>query len=708
MKLIVKEAIQEDVGRIIARVPMPVMQELQLTAGDIIEIIGRNTALAAVRRAHPTQDENVIRIDGIVRSNAQVSIGDEIEIRKIEPTLAESISLAPLENVQFSDDPSEYFHQKLLDKPLMKGQKIVIEVMGTSLHYLVTKTAPAKAVIVGENTKVRVEEKVTKEETLRVPQVTYEDIGGLKREIELIREMVELPIKHPEVFSRLGIGAPKGVLLTGPPGTGKTLLAKAVASETESQFFSIAGPEIMSKFYGESEKQLRDIFEEAAQNAPAIIFIDEVDSIAPKRGEGHDQTDKRVVAQLLTSMDGLQTRGNVVVIAATNRPDDLDEALRRPGRFDREIRINAPDTEGRKEILQIHSRGMPLAEDVNLDVLAQKTIGYTGADLEVLCKEAALKALGPYVKSLKSIKEKVPTNVLEKIFVRHEHFLDAYRMVEPSALREVLFTKPTTTWNDVGGLAEVKAKLREAVEWPLKDPQSFEKFGIKPLKGILLSGPPGVGKTLIAKAIANEAEANFIAVKGPELISKWVGESEKHIREIFKKARQVAPAIIFFDEFDAISKIRGMSLSDSTERMVNQLLTEIDGIEELEKVMVIAATNRPELIDSALLRPGRIELQLELSLPNEEARLEILKVHTKQMPLDKVDLKTWASDTANWSGAELEAFCREAGMEAMRQHKAGKNKSAKVTHEHFIHAFQEMRARKKEETTEAPRNSAEA
>ena len=695
--LTVAEAIQMDVGRNIARLPSNVMEELNLDAGDVIEIKGKSKAVATVWR-HKPEDEsrNIIRIDGVIRFNAGTSLGEEVEIKRIDCKEARTITLNPVEQVRFSSDPTDFFHNKLLDKPIIKGQKIEIDVMGTQLHYIITKIDPSGCVKVTPNTQLIISEKIVKAESIRTPEVSYEDIGGLGKEIDAVREMIELPIKHPEVFQRLGIGAPKGVLLTGPPGTGKTLLAKAIASETDSQFYSIAGPEIMSKYYGESEKQLREIFEEANKNAPSIIFIDEIDSIAPKRGEGKDQTEKRIVAQLLTLMDGLKSRGNVVVIAATNRPDDIDEALRRPGRFDREIKILAPDEKGRKEIFQIHTRGMPLEKDVDFDYLAKKTLGFTGADIEILCKEAAMKAIKPYVPSLKEFSEKVPTNVLEKIKVNMKHFKDALKMVEPSAMRGVLITKPNVKWKDIGGLEEVKSRIKEAIEWPLKDPESFKKFGIKPPKGILLYGPPGTGKTLLAKAVANESDANFIAVKGPELISKWVGESEKHIREIFKKARQLAPSIIFFDEFDSITKVRGSSLTDSTERMVNQLLNELDGIEELEKVAVIAATNRPELIDPALLRPGRIDLKIEIKMPDEKSREDIFNIHTKGMPLDKdINLKEWAKKTDGMSGAEIQAICREAGMQALREFKSGKLKDEKVTNAHFEFAYKKIKDSKK-------------
>ena len=684
----VSESYQEDVDKGITRIPSEIMQEMSLNSGDIIEIKGKTKTIAKVLRDPKPSKKRTICIDGTTRSNINSSIGEQVEIKKVSAEKAQSITLSPMKEVSFSADPTEYFHSKLLDKPLMQGQKIVIDVFGTRLTYIVSKTSPKGPTIVSPQTKMIVTDEISSGEEGKV-SIYYEDIGGLKNEIELIREMIELPIKHPEVFEKLGISAPKGVLLTGPPGTGKTLLAKAVATETDSHFYSIAGPEIMSKFYGESEKQLRDIFEKAAKNTPSIIFIDEIDSIAPKRGEGIDQTEKRIVAQLLTLMDGLKGRGQLIVMAATNRPDDLDEALRRPGRFDREIKINPPDEPARKEILRIHTRGMPLDKDVNFDEVAQKSIGYTGADIEVLCKEAALKSIRPYFNQLKTMQEKVPTQILDKIKISRNHFMDAMKVVEPSAMREVLINKPHVHWEDVGGLEEAKEKLRELVELPLLKPELFVKAGIKPSKGVLLTGPPGTGKTLLAKAVATEANANFISIKGPELVSKWVGESEKHIRDIFKKARQVAPCIIFFDEFDSISKVRGNSLTDSTERMVNQLLTELDGVEELEKVMIIAATNRKDLIDPALIRSGRIDSIVELKVPDKATREKIFSVHTKTMPLEKeVNINLYAGMTEGWTGADIEALTREAGLHAIkRAYKEDKVENLKISKEDFDHAF---------------------
>ena len=662
----VEEALQEDIDKRIARVSSKIMDSFKLVSGDIIEIKAKTSTVVKIMRV--ISNNKNIRLDGTIRSNIGTSIGDTVKIAPIKINEAKLIKLSPLHEVKFSNDPTEYFHSKLLHKPLSTGQKTVIDVFGNRLEYVILKSNPKGHFIITSSTKIVVSDELYSGD-LKSTGITYEDVGGLKNEVELIREMVELPMNHPEVFQKLGVGAPKGVLLTGPPGTGKTLLAKAVANETDASFFYIAGPEIMSKYYGESEKHIRDIFNKAEKDSPSIIFIDEIDSIAPKRGEGIDQAEKRVVAQILTLMDGLKSRGQVVVMAATNRPEDIDSALRRPGRFDREIKINPPNEEGRKEILRIHTRGMPLSKDVNFNEIAIKTIGYTGADLDILCKEAGLKSIKPYFSELKTLQDKIPAQILEKIKVRKQDFVSAMKVVEPSAMREVLINKPHVRWSDIGGLEKAKEKLRELVELPLLRPDLFKEAGINPSKGILLHGPPGTGKTLLAKAVATEATSNFISIKGPELISKWVGESEKHVREIFKKARQVAPCIIFFDEFDSISKHRGSSLNDSTEKVVNQLLTELDGIEELEKVIVIAATNRKDLIDSSLLRSGRIDSIVELGIPDEKTREAIFKVHTKNMPLDKsVKILDYTEKTTGWTGADIESICRNAGMNAIKRY----------------------------------------
>ena len=692
IELEIAESLQEDIDKGVARIPSEILKKLFLVSGDIVEIRGKTaTVIKVLRGISADSDREIIRLDGSTRSAIGASIGDKISIKKTEILPAKSITLSPLQEVRFSNDPTEYFHKKLLDKPLTINQKTIIDVFGTRLEYVVSRIDPKKYVIITPDTKIIISDKPYAGD-LKATGISYEDIGGLHNEIDLIREMVELPMKHPEVFQKLGVGAPKGLLLTGPPGTGKTLLAKAVANETDASFFSIAGPEIMSKYYGESEKHIREIFEQAEKNAPAIIFIDEIDSIAPKRGDGTDQTEKRIVAQLLTLMDGLKSRGQVVVMAATNRPEDIDQALRRPGRFDRELQINAPDERGRKEILKIHTRGMPLDKDINFDELANKTIGFTGADINILCKEAALKSIKPYFAELKNMQDKVPIQILDKIKVSRHHFIEGLKQVEPSAMREVMIQKPNVKWEDVGGLTEAKEKLRELVELPLLHPELFIEAGIKPSKGILLSGPSGTGKTMLAKAVANEANANFISVKGPELISKWVGESEKHVREIFKKARQVAPSIIFFDEFDSISGIRGHSFSDATERVVNQLLTELDGIEELENVVVIAATNRKELIDPALLRPGRIDSIVELGIPDAQTREKIFEVHTTKMPLVKnIPIKEYVKQTEGWTGADIESICRNAGIIAIKKHYVKKDKQPlKITNEDFDTALQDV------------------
>jgi transitional endoplasmic reticulum ATPase len=687
---------QSDVNRGLARVPEHVMQKLGLRPGDLIEIEGTRLTAAIVMKASP-QDKGVdiIRIDGLIRKNAGTSIGEKVKVRKARAREATSVTLAPAEPGMEVQIQGEVLKRNLLGRPLVKGDLLsaippssagfsddsflasfftfferTIPFGLGELKFVVTNTSPSGVVYVTDNTHVHVLPQAVEVEKIRIPTVTYEDIGGLKEQLQRVREMIELPLKHPELFTRLGIEPPKGVLLYGPPGTGKTLIAKAVANESGANFYAINGPEVMSKYYGESEAKLREIFDQAEKSAPAIIFIDEVDAIAPKREEVTGEVERRLVAQLCTLMDGLKSRGRVIVIAATNRPNALDPALRRPGRFDREIEIGVPDRDGRKEILQIHTRGMPLAKDVDLDKIADMTHGFVGADLEALCKEAAMSALRRILPKIKLEEARIPPEVLEELKVTKEDFENALKVVQPSAMREVLIEVPKVKWEDIGGLENVKQELREAVEWPLKYPEVFQRMGIEPPKGILLYGPPGTGKTLLAKAVATESEANFIAVKGPELMSKWVGESEKGVRETFRKAKTAAPCIIFFDEIDSLCPARGAGYGDAgvTDRVISQFLTEMDGIEKLGKVVVIGATNRPDLVDPALLRPGRFDRLIYVPPPDEKARLEILKIHTRGMPLAKdVDLEALAKQLEGYSGADIAALCREAAMLALRE-----------------------------------------
>jgi transitional endoplasmic reticulum ATPase len=669
ISLRVAEARARDVGRGIARVDPTVMSQLGVSTGDVIEIIGKRKTVAICWPGYPEDyGKGIIRIDGYTRRNAGVGIDDKVTIKLAIVKDAEKIVLASTEPLRLIGAEG-YIRQLLEGRAVTKGDYVPVGIMGRTIDFIVTSiNPPVDAVIVGPETQIVLSEKVEKTPQ-EIPRVTYEDIGGLKEAIQKIREMVELPLKHPELFERLGIEPPKGVLLYGPPGCGKTLLAKAVANETDAHFYAINGPEIMSKFYGESEQRLREIFEEAKKNAPSIIFIDEIDAIAPKREEVTGEVEKRVVAQLLALMDGLESRGKVVVLAATNRPNALDPALRRPGRFDREIEIGVPDKQGRLEILQIHTRNMPLAKDVDLNRLAEMTHGFTGADLAALCKEAAMRALRRVLPEINLEAETIPTEVLNKLEVTMQDFLDALKDIEPSALREVYVEVPNVRWSDVGGLEEAKQALREAVEWPLKYPELFEKANIKPPKGILLYGPPGTGKTLLAKAVATESEANFITIKGPEIFSKWVGESEKAIREIFRKARQAAPCIVFIDEIDAIAPRRGSGIGDShvTDRVVNQLLTEMDGIEDLKGVVIIAATNRPDILDPALLRPGRFDRLIYVPLPDARAREEIFKIHLRGKPLNEdVSLQKLVSLTEGYTGADIAALCNTAAMIALR------------------------------------------
>jgi transitional endoplasmic reticulum ATPase len=689
VQLRVAEARQRDIGRKIARVDSRAMRDLGLSPGDIIEIIGKKSTVAIVWPPYKEDDGmGLIRIDGEIRKNAGVSVGDYVTIRKARAEPAKKIVLAPFENLPFVGDLSRIVRSQLLNLPVMRGDVIVIPVLGMGIELKVVTTSPTNVVIVTENTVIEVSSTPVKR-VEEVGGVTYEDIGGLHEELQRIREMVELPLKHPELFRHLGIEPPKGVILWGPPGCGKTLIAKAIANETGAHFISINGPEIMSKFYGESEARLREIFKEAEENAPSIIFIDELDAIAPKRSEVTGEVERRVVSQLLTLMDGLKSRGQVIVIGATNRIDAVDPALRRPGRFDREIRIGVPDRNGRKEILQIHTRRMPLADDVDLDELANITHGFTGADLAALCREAAMNALRRFLPKIDLEKETIPAEVLEELKVTREDFMNALKVVQPSALREVILEIPNVHWEDIGDLEQVKQELREAVEWPLKYPDLFKRLGIKPPKGILLYGPPGTGKTLLAKAVANESEANFISVKGPEILSKWVGESEKAVREIFQRAREAAPCIIFFDELDAIAPRRGLHTdSGVTDRIVNQLLTEMDGIQILKDVVVIGATNRPDILDPALLRPGRFDRIIYVPPPDIEGRYQIFQIHTREMPLaDDVDLRKLAEMTEGYTGADIEALCREAALNAAREN----INTDKVYMRHFLAALEKVK-----------------
>lgn len=703
IELRVAESQTRDVGRGIARVDPEIISKMGWTTGDAIEIQGRKKTFALLWPAQaPDAGRGIVRIDGSIRNNAGIGIDDKVVVSRIEANLADQITLAPTEPLRITGG-EEYLGQLLDGRIVGRGDEISINVMNRRIDLVVTKVEPnAQAVIVNENTQITISEEVAKPQR-NLPRVTYEDIGGLRGEIVKVREMIELPMKHPELFERLGIEAPKGVLLHGPPGTGKTLLAKAVANETNAHFISITGPEIMGKYYGESEERLRQIFEDAEKNAPSIVFIDEVDSIAPKREEVTGEVEKRVVAQLLSLMDGMESRGKVVVIAATNRPNAIDPALRRPGRFDREIVIGVPDSKGRLEILQIHTRGMPLEQDVDLQKLAASSHGFVGADLEALAKEAAMRSLRRVLPSIDLEKKSIPADVLNKIVVKMSDFQDALTEVEPSAMREVLVEVPNVRWSDVGGLAEIKKELQESVEWPLKYRDVFDYAKTRPPKGILLYGPPGTGKTLLAKAIANESEANFISIKGPELLSKWVGESERGVREVFHKARQAAPCIVFMDELDSLVPTRGMTMGDSqvTERVLSQILTELDGLEELRDVVIIGATNRPDMIDQALLRPGRFDKLLYVTVPDLEARKEILKIHLKGRPLGKdIGVDELAKKMEGYSGADIQAVAETASMLAIREYidkykgsdviKA-KLKELEVTKKHFDEAMSKVK-----------------
>jgi len=666
LSLKVLEAYTRDVGRGVARIDYDSMDTLNASTGDVIEIKGKRRTVAKCLPLYPSDEgKGIIRIDGLGRNNSGIAIGDTISVRKIKAVAAEKVVVAPLEAIPPIDE--RYLADALESVPLIKGDNVMVPYFGGRLTFQVIGVTPAAdAVLITQKTVFHIAEKG---ETLRgVPQVTYEDIGGISNEIKKVREMIELPLRHPEIFEKLGIEAPKGVLLYGPPGTGKTLLAKAVANESQAHFISISGPEIMSKFYGESEARLREIFKEAREKAPSIIFVDEIDSIAPKREEVTGEVERRVVSQMLSLMDGLESRGKVIVISATNRPNAIDPALRRPGRFDREIEIKVPDKKGRKDILAIHSRNMPLADDVNIDKISSVSHGYVGADLEYLCKEAAMKCLRRLLPILNLEEEKLPPETLDKLIVNHDDFTKALIEVTPSGMREVFIENPDVKWGDVGGLKEVKQELQEAVEWPMKYPGLYDKLGHSMPRGILLHGPSGTGKTLLAKAVATESEANFVSVRGPELLSKWVGESERGIREIFKRARQSAPCVVFFDEIDSIAPIRGAGGETAvSERVVSQLLTELDGMENMHGVVVLAATNRADMIDPALLRPGRFDKIIQIPLPDKESRKSILKINAAKIPTiteendpNHVDFEKLADITDGLSGADTASIANTA------------------------------------------------
>jgi transitional endoplasmic reticulum ATPase len=675
IELTVASALVTDDGRGVARIDSKARKMLNLISGDIIEIKGRRKSTAAVVWQAHQQDEGLdfIRVDGWIRQNIGVGIGDRVFVTKADVKPADKIVLAPPPNQRtpLSPDFAEYAKNRLEDKPLAKGDVVPIPMFGYTFNFIVTQVTPHGIVKVTKDTEVLVKNEPISESMVKIGEVHYEDIGGLKNEIEKIREMVELPIRYPELFERLGIEPPRGVLLFGSPGTGKTLLAKAVANESDAHFIYISGPELVSKFVGESEERLREIFNEAKEKAPTIIFMDEIDAIAPKREEATNEVERRMVSQLLTLMDGMGTRGHVIVVGATNRPNAIDPALRRPGRFDREVEIGVPDRNARKEILQIHTRNMPLAKDVKLDELADMTHGYTGADIAALAREGAMAELRHILPKIIN-KKSIPNEILISLCVTMNDFQEALSLIQPSALREVFVERPNVHWNDVGGLEDVKAQLKEAIELPVKNPEAFEKIGIRPMKGVLLVGAPGTGKTLLAKAVATERESNFISIKGPELLSKFVGESEKSVREIFRKAKMASPCIIFIDEIDSIAYARNSDSTDSLviERVVDTLLTEMDGLSEIKNVFVLAATNRPDTIDPALLRPGRFDKIIEIPMPDEVTRKSIFTVHTKRMPLDKdISLDTLASETDGYTGAEIENLVREAGMSAIRAQK---------------------------------------
>jgi len=710
VSLKVLESYTRDVGRGIARIDYDTMESINANTGDIIEIRGKRRTVAKILPLYPSDEQKgIIRVDGLVRNNASIAIGDTVNVRKVKTIQAERVAAAPLEQIPPIDE--RYLTDALEGTSVVKGDHVMVPYFGGRLTFeignITPTVGPENAAIVTQKTVFSIIER--SEAARGLPQVAYEDIGGLKEEIQKVREMIELPLRHPEIFEKLGIEAPKGVLLYGPPGTGKTLLAKAVANESNAHFISISGPEIMSKFYGESEARLREIFKEAREKAPTIMFVDEIDSIAPKREEVMGEVERRVVSQLLSLMDGLEGRGKVVVIAATNRPNALDPALRRPGRFDREIEIKVPDKFGRLEILQIHTRNMPLESDVNLTRISGVTHGFVGADLEYLCKEAAMKCLRRMLPDLDLEQDKIPPESLEKLIITQADFEGAIKDVMPSAMREVFLETPDVNWSDIGGLESIKRELQEAVQWPMKYPDLYAKIGHTVPKGILIHGPSGTGKTLLAKAVASESEANFISIKGPELLSKWVGESERGIREVFKRARQASPCVIFFDEVDALAPMRGGGMEGGaaggiSDKVVSQILTEMDGISSLNGVVVLAATNRPDMVDPALLRPGRFDRIVFVPNPDKESRKKILEIHSEGKPLTKdVKFDRIAELTEGFSGADMAAVANTAVSLVLHEYlakyptpeEAAKHTpEAGVTMRHFEEAVKKVRTQK--------------
>jgi len=698
----VDEIPQQHVGRGRAIIDPKIIEDQNWNTGQIIELTHNKKTHVKLWPGNPEDyGTGIIKIDGITRQNMGAGIGDKISLKSVEAVNAEQITLSPTEKIA-ADGLQEYMIYNYLNHVFTTGDSISLNTqMGSRVQFVITNTKPSKPVIVTESTIFKLGS-MTKAIDASIPRITYDELGGLKNEVQKIREMVELPMRHPELFDKIGVEAPKGVLLYGPPGTGKTLLAKAVAGETNANFVSLSGPEIMGKFYGESEERIREIFTQAEENSPSIIFIDEIDSIAPKRDEVSGEVEKRIVSQLLTLMDGMKSRGKVVVIAATNRPDSIDPALRRPGRFDREIEIGIPDAEGRFDILSIHTRGMPIDEKVDLKQISKTTHGFVGADLEVLAKEAAMRSLRKILPEIDLDEDKISSEILQKIKISSDDFKDALKEVKPSALREVQVQTPNVTWDDVGGLDSLKEELREAIEWPIKHKEAFDYVDVETPKGILLHGPPGTGKTLIAKALAKMTESNFISIKGPELLSKWVGESEKGVREIFRKARQASPCIIFLDEVDALVPRRGSGGSEShvTESVVSQILTEIDGLEELNDVLIVGATNRLDIVDEALLRPGRFDRIIEVPNPDSKGRQHIFEIHTKKKPLgNDVNIAKLVELTDGFSGAEIGAVANRAAIIALKRYVGGKSqnvKEIKISQQDLIDAVDKVKPRKRE------------